>query len=161
MKLITEKIKGKVAKYFSTRDEIKFAYLFGSQAKNDAGKLSDIDIGVYLDEKIDEYKRFDIRLELIGEVGSLVTTNKLRSFYLQRGTTEQRERGKIDLVILNDIPLSLSYRVVRDGKIIYCKDELKRIRFEARIMSMYFDQQYYYNRHTKLSLEHIAKEGIL
>lgn len=153
MKLITEEIKGKLAKYFSTRGEIKFAYLFGSQAKNNAGKLSDIDIAVYLDQNLDEsrtfkkvrdeYKRFDIRLGLIGETGRLLKTDK------------------IDLVILNDIPLSLSYRVVRDGKIIYCKDELKRIRFEARIMSMYFDRKYYYDRHTELSIEAIAKEGIL
>ena len=139
----TKEIEDKIAKYFSIRAEIKFAYLFGSQAKNEAGKLSDIDIAVYLDGKLDEYKRFDIRLGLIGKVGSLLKTNK------------------IDLVILNDIPLSLSYRVVRDGKIIYCRDELRRIRFEARIMSLYFDQEYYYNRHAKLSLEHIAKEGIL
>ena len=138
-----KEIKERIYKYFSTRSEIGFAYLFGSQAKNEAGRLSDIDIAVYLDEKIDEYKRFDIRLKLIAKAISLLETDK------------------IDLVILNDIPLSLPYRVVRDGKIVYCRDELKRIHFEARIMTRYFDRKYYYDRHTELSIEAIAKEGIL
>ncbi len=137
-----KEIRDKVAEYFSARPEIRFVYLFGSQAKNDAGKLSDIDIAVYLDE-IDEYKRFDIRLELIGEVGSLLKTDK------------------IDLVILNDVDIFLAYQVVYFGKIIYSKDELSRIRYEAKTLSLYFDQQYYYNRHAKLTIERIAKEGVL
>lgn len=138
-----QEIEDKLSKYFSTRNEIGFAYLFGSEAKNEAGKLSDIDIAVYLNERLSEYERFDIRLELIGEVGSLLKTNR------------------IDLLILNDVPLSLSFRIVRGGRIIYCRDELKRIRFEARIMSIYFDRKYYYDRHTELSIEATAKEGIL
>jgi len=143
MKLISEGIKGRVAKYFSTRPEVKFAYLFGSQVKNDAGKLSDIDIAAYLDEKIDEYKRFDIRLDLIGEIGSLLKTNK------------------IDLVILNDVDIFLAYQVVFFGKVIYCRNELDRIRYEAKTLSLYFDQQYYYDRHAKLTIERIAKKGLL
>lgn len=122
---------------------IKFAYLFGSYARNDVGPMSDIDIALYLDDETDEHKRFDIRLELIGEVGRLLKTEKL------------------DLIILNDVDIALAYRVIYDGKIIYCKDELKRIRFEARTMSQYFDQQYYYRRHAKMTISRIAKEGIL
>lgn len=122
---------------------VRFAYLFGSYAKQDTGPLSDIDIAVYLDDSLDEYKRFDLRLELISRMSGIFKTDK------------------IDLVILNDIDLALAYRVVKDGKIIYCKDELEQIRFEAKTMSLYFDNQYYYNRHAKLSIERIAKEGIL
>lgn len=122
---------------------IKFAYLFGSYARNDVGPMSDIDIAIYLDDEIDENKRFDIRLELIGKVGRLLKTEKL------------------DLIILNDVDIALAYQVVYDGKIIYCKDELKRIRFEARTMSQYFDQQYYYRRHAKMTIDRIAAEGIL
>lgn len=138
-----QEIKDRASRYFSLRDKIRFAYLFGSQAKNEVGRLSDIDIAVYLDERIDEYKRFDIRLELIGEVGRLL------------------ESENIDLVILNDVDVFLAYQVVYFGKIIYCRDELNRIRYEAKILSLYFDQQYYYERHSKLSIERIAKEGIL
>lgn len=136
-------INGKLSIFFSTRPEIKFAYLFGSEAKNRTTALSDVDIAVYLDETLDEYKRFDIRLALICDVCGLL------------------KRGDIDLVVLNDTPLSLSYRVVREGKVVYCKDERKRIRFEVKIMTMYFDRKHYYDRHTKLSIDSIAKEGVL
>ena len=34
-------------KYFSHKPEVAFAFLFGSQAKNIAGGISDWDIGVY------------------------------------------------------------------------------------------------------------------
>lgn len=33
--------------YFSTREDIAFAFLFGSHARGTATKLSDVDIGVY------------------------------------------------------------------------------------------------------------------
>ncbi len=138
-----KKIVDKLTGYFSGRKEVTFAYLFGSHAKNDAGKLSDIDVAVHLDDKISENRRFHIRLELIGDVIGILGTDKL------------------DLVVLNDIPFSLSFRVVRDGKMLCCKDELKKIRFEARVMDMYFDQKYYIDRHAELSLERMAKRGIL
>ncbi|UCD16043.1 MAG: nucleotidyltransferase domain-containing protein [Candidatus Omnitrophota bacterium] len=136
-------IKNKISKYFSSRDDIKFAYLFGSQSKNKTGRLSDIDIAVYLDEHFDGNERFDIRLKLIGQIGSLLKTDK------------------IDLIILNDSPLLLSFNIVHDGIIIYSSDESKRIQFEVRIMSLYFDQQYYYKRHAQMTIDRIAKEGIL
>lgn len=159
MKLVAEEIKSKAAKYFSVRDEVKFAYLFGSQAKNSAGELSDIDIAVYLDKNLDEYKRFSIRLELISEAGSLAgpvrEQSSLAAFFNGVKT------NKIDLVILNDADIFLAYQVIFSGKVIYCRDELTRIRYEAKILSLYFDQQYYYERHAKLTIERIAKEGIL
>lgn len=138
-----KKIKSGLSKYFTTRPEIKVGYIFGSIAKGANNRSSDIDIAIYLDEKLNGYKRFDIRLELIGEVGRLL------------------ESDEIDLVILNDVDIFLAYQVVYFGKIIYCRNELNRIRYEAKILSLYFDQQYYYERHAELSIKRIAKEGIL
>lgn len=138
-----QEIKDKISKYFSTRDEIKFAYLFGSQAKNEEGRLSDIDIAVYLDENLNSDERFDLRLGLINQASKIFKTDK------------------IDLIVLNDSPLLLSFRVVHDGLILYSNDEIERIQFEAKIMSLYFDQQYYYKRHAETTVNRIAKEGIL
>ena len=71
------------------------------------------------------------------------------------------KREDIDLIILNDSDISLSYEVIYYAKPICSRDELKRIRYEAKIMSLYFDRKYYYDRHAKLLIENIAKEGIL
>jgi len=133
----------KLAQYFSRKREVKFAYLFGSYTKDNTCPLSDVDIAVYLDDKIKEDERFNFRLESMAQVSKLL------------------KREDIDLIILNDSEISLAYEVIYYGKPIYSRDELKRIRFEARAMSLYFDRKYYYDRHAKLLVEHIAKEGIL
>jgi len=46
--MITETDKKSLSAYFKTRRDIAFAFLFGSQARGNASKLSDIDIAVYL-----------------------------------------------------------------------------------------------------------------
>jgi len=122
---------------------VKFAYLFGSYAAGGITNLSDIDIAVFLDEDLNSHKRFDLRLQLIGHM--------IRVF----GT------DKIDLIILNDSPLLLSFNVISNGVILYSSDEKRRVMFETRIMSMYFDQEYYYRRHAKFTIDRIASEGIL
>ena len=44
--LADNKIKN-LKEYFSNRKEVAFAFLYGSQAKGTATKLSDVDIAVY------------------------------------------------------------------------------------------------------------------
>ena len=120
-----------------------FTYLFGSNAKNKITSLSDIDLAVYYDDHIKENERFNLRLKLLAQISNLL------------------KREDIDLVILNDSNIALTYEVIRYGKLICSKDELKRIRYEARIMSLYFDRKYYYDRHARLLIRDIAKGGIL
>ncbi len=40
-------LKEELKKYFNQRKDIAFAFLYGSQAKGNANKLSDVDIAVY------------------------------------------------------------------------------------------------------------------
>jgi len=122
---------------------VKFAYLFGSHAKGRATNLSDIDIAVYLDEDLSGDERFKLQLKLIGDITTAFRTDK------------------IDLIILNDSPLLLSFNAISDSGIIYSIDEHKRVEFETRIMSLYFDQQYYYRRHAEATIDRIARKGIL
>lgn len=122
---------------------VRFAYLFGSQAKKETTPLSDVDIAVFLDEDLTDKQQFDVRLELIGKLSKIYQVKK------------------IDVVVLNNCSLLLSFNVVVAGELLYCIDEKRRIEFESKIMSLYFDQQYYYQRHAKSTIERIAREGIL
>ncbi|MFW6174097.1 MAG: type VII toxin-antitoxin system MntA family adenylyltransferase antitoxin [Elusimicrobiota bacterium] len=133
----------KLSEYLSGKKEVKFAYLFGSHAKNDTGPLSDIDIAVYLDKKINKNERFDLRLEFMAQISLLL------------------KRESIDLIILNDSDIPLAYEVIYHGRLFHSKNELQRIRYETKVMGFYFDRKYYYDRHAKLLIENIAKEGIL
>jgi hypothetical protein len=46
---------------------------------------------------------------------------------------------QVDLVILNDTPIELKYKVVATGKIIFKKNSIVRTEFEADTLSQYFD----------------------
>ena len=126
--------------YFSSKDSIILAYLFGSTVRGDAGRLSDVDIGVMLDENLSKKDRFDLELKLMGEIAILIKKNK------------------IDLIVLNEAPLLLAYNIVKSG-IILKSDETKRVKFETKILSMYTDEKYYIKRHTEETLRRIAEVG--
>ena len=113
------------------KQKVVFAYLFGSQAKDEAGPLSDIDLAVYLDEKVPRREYFDIKLELIGEFMDLFKSND------------------IDVVILNEAPPLLSHRILKEGKVIYSQDEKKRIFYETKAFMRYFDWDYFEEKFTQ------------
>lgn len=50
-------------------------------------------------------------------------------------------RDDIDIVVLNEAPPALGYRVIKDGQLIYTRDGTKsqRIDYQVRIMKQYFD----------------------
>lgn len=131
----------KLADYLSKQNYVKFAYLFGSIAVKKEGKLSDVDIAVFLDEKLNKEKRISFQLKMISHFISLLKTDK------------------IDVVVMNDAPISLNYNIIKHGKIL--KDDEKRAKFEAQILSKYLDMKYYMDRHTNLALKRIAEKGLL
>ncbi|KCZ73318.1 putative nucleotidyltransferase [Candidatus Methanoperedens nitroreducens] len=129
-----------LTEYFSSKDSIILAYLFGSTVRGDTGRLSDIDIGVLLDEKLSKKDRFDMELELISEIATLIKKNK------------------IDLIVLNEAPLLLAHNIIKNG-IILKSNEIERVKFETKILSMYMDEKYYIKRHTEQTLKRIAEVG--
>lgn len=108
-------------KLFSQYQEIKLVYLFGSQAKNQGGPLSDFDFALYFDEKATLLKKKDIVLDLNFRLSSILKTNN------------------IDIVILNDSlsPL-LKFNIINDGKLFYEKTPYKLL-VEPQIFDQYFD----------------------
>lgn len=140
MEFSKEKIKEIAEKY-----NINTLYIFGSQASGKTHKNSDYDFAVQFNEKVKEKKYFDLKLKVMSEMMRLVKSDK------------------VDLVVLNEkkLPLSLKHRIIKDGKILFVSDDIKRSRMETKIMSFYLDRQYYFKRHIKESLQNIAKNGIL
>ena len=126
--------------FFSSKDSVILAYLFGSTVRGDAGRLSDIDIGILVNENLSKKDRFDLELKLMGEIAVLINKNK------------------IDLIVLNEAPLLLAYNIIKDG-IILKSSETERVRFETKILSMYLDEKYYIKRHTEETLKMISEVG--
>ena len=116
------------------------AYIFGSEAKGTSGLLSDIDIAVFVHEDINKAERFDLRLRLSSEITAIM--NRM-----------------VDLVVLNDSPVQLSYEIIRHGKVIFCSDKSTKVDLEVGILSRYLDRRFYDKRHAELTLQKIASGG--
>lgn len=96
-------------------------YLFGSVARGAAGPASDVDVAVL-------FARNPPAL-LAGPRFSL------------EGDLERALGRPVDLVVLNDAPVDLRTRVLRDGRILIDRDRSARIAFEVRTRNEAFDLQ--------------------
>jgi predicted nucleotidyltransferase len=111
-----------LAEYFRDRTEVVAAYVFGSVARGTAGKLSDIDIAVLLDgAEPEQTSPYGYRAELTADLQALLGTND------------------VDLVVLDSAPPLLQHRVLRHGRLIYCRDETRRVRFTIHAIQQYLD----------------------
>ena len=116
------------------------AYIFGSEAKGTSGLLSDIDIAMFVHKDVSKAERFDLRLRLSNELSAIM-------------------KKMVDLVVLNDSPVQLSYEIIRHGKLIFCSDNSTKVDLEVAILSKYLDRRYYDKRHAELTLQKIASGG--
>jgi predicted nucleotidyltransferase len=92
------------------------AYLYGSHARGRAGPLSDVDVALLLDG--DDEER---RLELTAAIAHAVAP------------------ARADVVVLNNAPSALSYRVLRDGTVLASRDERARVQHWVRTVDRYLD----------------------
>ena len=103
------------------KEEIIFAYIYGSVARNQDTKLSDIDIAIYIDEdKRPEAGPFGYRSELITELQPLAGND-------------------IDLIILNEASNLLAYNVFKEGNLLFNKEPDLRTEVQAKIVDRYLD----------------------
>jgi len=139
--LIVEQDK-RLLEFMRGQEYIKLAYLFGSVAKGKEGKLSDVDIAVFLDESLNKKEIINLQLKVISELTSILKTDR------------------VDLIVMNNAPLLLKYDIIRYGKILKDDKETK-IKVESGVLSDYLDMKYYIDRHTNLAIKRIAKVGLI
>jgi predicted nucleotidyltransferase len=132
----------RLAHYLAGQPEVLVAYLFGSNARGSATPLSDVDIAVLVLQTLSREEVFDRRLAWIDEVQGVL------------------HREAIDVVVLNEAPLALRYRVLRDGMVLACRDEQVRILYQADTISRYLDFKPVIERHERAILDR-ARRGEL
>ncbi|HDJ38490.1 MAG TPA: nucleotidyltransferase domain-containing protein [Methanosarcinales archaeon] len=101
-------------------------HLFGSYARGREKPFSDIDICVVADKSAD------------------------------RDAILSHSSRKIDLSIFHDLPLSMRFRVVKEGKLLFLCDELKLHRITVATIKAYLD----FKPHILRRMERVLSVGV-
>ncbi|MGB5199993.1 MAG: nucleotidyltransferase domain-containing protein [Sedimenticolaceae bacterium] len=111
------------ASFAAAAPSVVCAYLFGSVARGEQGRSSDVDVAVLFDPAPPA--------TLLGPVSRL------------KGELEDALSRDIDLVVLNHAAPDLIHRVLRDGVLVCERNPSKRVQFEVKARNDYFDLKPY------------------
>jgi predicted nucleotidyltransferase len=112
-------------------------YLFGSVARGSASAESDIDLGV-----------------LLAGRPAATLDGRLADY---EAALERALGRPVQIVILNDAPPDLAYRVLRDGRVLLERDRAARLRFEVRTRNLYFDLLPYLTQYRTRALARVSQ----
>ena len=131
------KINGEKAKFLDMirgvigkEQEVLFAYLYGSFVYADLAG-GDIDLAVYL-------RSADIK--------TCIRKEEELTFDL----TIKLHTGRIDLRILNGLPLLLQYNILKEGILFFVRDERERVDFETKVMERFFELKPYLDEYKQM-----------
>ena len=118
------------------------AYLFGSQARGEAGPLSDVDVAVLTEDGLSAEETLALRLRLGEAIGGALRIER------------------VDVVALQDASYLLQHRVLRDGQLLFCRDEAERQRYEQQALRNYLDFRSFEERYLRAVEDRILTEGL-
>lgn len=102
---------------------VVLAYLFGSAATGRSRPGSDVDVAVLLDPSVPAERYLDLSLEIARRLSTASGV------------------GNMEVVVLNDAPLPLRGRAVRERVVLHSRDEPFRVRFEGKVLKEFLDFQ--------------------
>lgn len=102
---------------------VVLAYLYGSQARGDAGPLSDVDVGVLFRADLGAKERWRRQLVLGRDL--------MRFFH----------RDDLFVTDMAEASPLLKNEVRREGCLLYCADEAIRVEFEVETLRQFVDTQ--------------------
>lgn len=113
--VLTDEQKLQIINILKDEPEVVGAYLFGSQAKGQAGPMSDIDLGLILASNLSVKERDAIIKALFVKLSIALETND------------------VDILDLRTASVFLRYKAMFDGRLLFSKDQglLNRLSFEA------------------------------
>lgn len=121
VKITPSTMQSQLVNLASVHPEVVVLWLYGSQAKGNAGPASDWDLAVAFDPiKLSDPLEGRLRPELLA-----------LDWQRALGLSE----GKLSIVDINQAPIPLAFAIVDANRPLYIGDEGRRLQEEARIMS--------------------------
>jgi predicted nucleotidyltransferase len=137
---VLEKIPEVVEGLSGNRQIVAF-YIMGSAATGNLKPLSDLDFGVLLSAKIPKRQLFDTHLSLLG--------------YLNR----KLQADEVDLVLLNKAPVRMAYNIIKDGRLLLCRNEKELTDFLDDTVRIYLDFKFFLDDFDSTFLRMIGYRG--
>ncbi|MFZ5689472.1 MAG: type VII toxin-antitoxin system MntA family adenylyltransferase antitoxin [Bacillota bacterium] len=128
----------RIKKYFEQRDDIIAVYLFGSTVKNKEGKASDLDLAVLFKEGMDQFFRFQEKMQIANEL-------------------ETQLKQKIDVVDLRSADYFFIHQVMKNKKLLVDRDTGRRVFFEVDYRKKFFDYKPLYDLYHRQSLKRLKE----
>ncbi|EMR73252.1 hypothetical protein MBGDN05_00424, partial [Thermoplasmatales archaeon SCGC AB-539-N05] len=75
---------------------------------------------------------------------SVMDFSEIKSYLLEK-VVSSLGIYRVNIVIMNNTPVSFNYKIIKDNLPIYIKDRNERARFEHRILARYLDRRGYYS----------------
>ena len=129
-----EEIRKKAEKVLKAHKEVSAAYLYGSVARGQARKGSDIDIGLLLSRGYEPEPMYEAHLSL---------------------ELEKALDADTEAKVLNGGGLIFLHQVLKHGMLLFSRDEKARIDFETDTYSRYLDRKYFYDQYNRIRAERL------
>jgi predicted nucleotidyltransferase len=117
----TQTLERKLASVVRDRSEVLAAYAFGSAVRGRRRQDSDVDVAVIFEAGLDQGDRFRVRCELASAVAEAVGTEFA------------------DIVDLEAAPPLLAHQILGTGRVLFCRDERRRVLVTARQIMRFID----------------------
>lgn len=118
---------GKISDILKTKEDMTFAYIFGSFVSEDYFK--DIDIGIFISSQR-LISPLRIELEMESELQDAIHI-------------------PVDVRIINNAPLPFVYNILKSGHLIADKNQALRSDFEGLVYKKYFDFRHLRNEYLR------------
>ncbi|NVM05240.1 MAG: nucleotidyltransferase domain-containing protein [Candidatus Helarchaeota archaeon] len=116
--------------------DVLLGYLFGSYAKNTQNILSDIDFAILLKENENNFL-INKKMEYIGKLIEIFKVNQ------------------VDLIILNNAPIFLQYVIIKDGILVFSRNEKARVSYETTVVREFLDIKPLFDYYNKYLIKRI------
>lgn len=133
---MNEKILAKIKNFFANKPEIVAVYLYGSIARGEEKKGSDLDLAVLFEDNVSD--RLPLRFTYERELGHI-------------------SGKKVEIQELNIVGVEFVKRVIDEGLLVLDKQPDKRITFQVNTLNCYFDMLPFYEEYYEVLRQQSAK----